>query len=76
MLILSAKQKAFAMATAVIAFAVVVGTAIQFIIENVPGYVMLYVAGFAVFCFMFNMIYQILLMKFEGDEKFKKTVDK
>jgi len=76
MLVLSKKQKAFAMTTAIFAFAVVVGMAIQFIAENVPGYVILYIAGFAMFCVLFNLMYTIMIAKLEYDERFEKSVDK
>ena len=69
MLVLSKKQKAFAMTTVIFAVAAVVGLAIQFIAENVPGYVILYVAGFAMFCALFNLMYSIMIAKLEYDER-------
>lgn len=72
---LSIKQKALLATVGVFAFAVGLGAAIDFIARNVSMEVVGYFVGGVVLVFMANMVYQLMLSKFEYDEKVTKIVD-
>lgn len=72
---LSIKQKALLATVGLIALAVAVGAAIDFIARNVSMEVITFACGAGVVLFMVNMVYQLMLSKFEYDEKVTKIVD-
>lgn len=66
------KQKAIAVTIGMFICAFLVGYSIQYIAQNVSPELILSFLAFVFFAFMFNVIYQVFLMKFTQDEK---TVD-
>ena len=73
---LTIKQKALLATVGLFAFAVALGAAIDFISRNVSAEVIGYAFGAGLVLFMANMVYQLMLSKFEYDEKVTNLVDK
>lgn len=73
---LSVKQKALLATVGLFAVAVALGAAIDFISRNVSAEVIGYAVGAGFVLFFVNMVYQLMLSKFEYDEKVKELVDK
>ncbi len=73
---LSIKQKALFATFALFAGAVVFAYLVSYIVLNVSTEVLSYAVGAGLMYFFASMIYQVMLSKFEFDEKMKDLVDK
>ena len=72
----SPKQKALLVMIGIVAGAVLGAQVASFIAENVSPEVITRVIGGTIVGFLFYSMYQLLVSKFEYDEKVEKLVDK
>jgi hypothetical protein len=72
---LTVKQKALLGTFGVFAVAITLGIAIDFISRNVSVEVLTFAAGGFIVFMLANMVYQLMISKFEYDEKVTKIVD-